>query len=608
MSDKIQIIRNFKEIYMNNIKKYSDYNDSLYQINNFNSWKENLIQRSIVIRTMFKENQDIIDQIDEILTEGLDDDTAYEFLLVIKEFKDKEIHDASIMIKIINYLIAFYEPKEKYEILIYLYTLGALEEMEFFLRMDNDSVDINPLLKYQKILALKSKYQELNEINSRRDIFIAYYNLIGPLADLNANVRKDIIKYYEEVTNFYNSDLVQSIDKDNEIIKEEMHLINDVFITSFSYFIDSDYSTEQKYFKIVNSLLETEEVDDDQKKLIELAYKYSYGEYDVNEMIAKLTYFFNLYLGDGIKYEGTDENLNRFCNLFDIAGIILELLRTSVMDPEIKYSYLKKVGFTLLDYIKSVPYKDFTSYFDDVSSSLYKSLLPFCENLDQKVSLLNLLVLRRQPITYIHSIMVKKITVIIANEMLEYDRNMFKQLIDLGYDTDEKIINYLGNAALFHDIGKCLTVGVINLQNRKLTDEEFKYIKMHPSKSKLLLGDDPAFDSYYDVMLGHHRTYDGKGGYPLDFDILSSKYKIAIDLIAIADSIDAATDILGRNYTTGKNFYTLLEELKEYKGTRYNPEIIDFISSDEKLKKDLDNVTGRDRASVYYDVYKEIIK
>ena len=608
MSDKIQIIRNFKEIYMNNIKKYSDYNDSLYQINNFNSWKENLIQRSIVIRTMFKENQDIIDQIDEILTEGLDDDTAYEFLLVIKEFKDKEIHDASIMIKIINYLIAFYEPKEKYEILIYLYTLGALEEMEFFLRMDNDSVDINPLLKYQKILALKSKYQELNEINSIRDIFIAYYNLIGPLADLNANVRKDIIKYYEEVTNFYNSDLVQSIDKDNEIIKEEMHLINDVFITSFSYFIDSDYSTEQKYFKIVNSLLETEEVDDDQKKLIELAYKYSYGEYNVNEMIAKLTYFFNLYLGDGIKYEGTDENLNRFCNLFDIAGIILELLRTSVMDPEIKYSYLKKVGFTLLDYIKSVPYKDFTSYFDDVSSSLYKSLLPFCENLDQKVSLLNLLVLRRQPITYIHSIMVKKITVIIANEMLEYDRNMFKQLIDLGYDTDEKIINYLGNAALFHDIGKCLTVGVINLQNRKLTDEEFKYIKMHPSKSKLLLGDDPAFDSYYDVMLGHHRTYDGKGGYPLDFDILSSKYKIAIDLIAIADSIDAATDILGRNYTTGKNFYTLLEELKEYKGTRYNPEIIDFISSDEKLKKDLDNVTGRDRASVYYDVYKEIIK
>lgn len=608
MPDKIQIIRNFKEIYMNNIKKYSDYNDSLYQINNFNSWKENLIQRSIVIRTMFKENQDIIDQIDEILTEGLDDETAYEFLLVIKEFKDKEIHDASIMIKIINYLISFYEPKEKYEILIYLYTLGALEEMEFFLRMDNDSVDINPLLKYQKILALKSKYQELKEINSRRDIFIAYYNLIGPLADLNANVRKDIIKYYEEVTAFYNSDLVQSIDKDNEIIKEEMHLINDVFITSFSYFIDSDYSTEQKYFKIVNSLLETEEVDEDQKKLIDLAYKYSYGEYDVNEMIAKLTYFFNLYLGDGIKYEGTDENLNRFCNLFDIAGIILELLRTSVMDPEIKYSYLKKVGFTLLDYIKSVPYKDLTSYFDDVSSSLYKSLLPFCENIEQKVALLNLLVLRRQPITYIHSIMVKKITLIIANEMLEYDRNMFKQLIDLGYDTDEKIINYLGNAALFHDIGKCLTVGVINLQNRKLTDEEFKYIKMHPSKSKLLLGDDPAFESYYDIMLGHHRTYDGKGGYPLDFDNLSSKYKIAIDLIAIADSIDAATDILGRNYTTGKNFYTLLEELKEFKGTRYNPEIIDFISSDEKLKKDLDNITGRDRASVYYDVYREIIK
>ena len=82
-------------------------------------------------------------------------------------------------------------------------------------------------------------------------------------------------------------------------------------------------------------------------------------------------------------------------------------------------------------------------------------------------------------------------------------------------------------------------------------------------------------------MLGHHKTYDGKGGYPLEFDNLNSKYKSAIDLISISDSIDAATDVLGRNYANGKNFYSLLDELNVcqkryplYKNTYHNHTII----------------------------------
>ena len=608
MSNEIETIRNFKKIYMKNVIDYSNYNDSLYDIDNFNEWKLNLIKRSELIRKMFLENEQILSDINKILEAEFTEEIANEFFLVIKEFNDKEIHDASIMIKIINLLIDYYEKNIDYEKLLFLYCMGALEEMEFFLRMDNDSLDINPLSKYEKIINLKGMYKEIKNPNSRKLIFTAYYNLIGPLADLNANVRKDILKYYMDVNSFYNSDTVQSIDKDNENIKSEMHLINDVFISAYPYFINSDYEIEQKYFNIVNKLIKTEEVDDTQKELIDLAYKYSYGEYDVSEMIAKLMYFFNLYLGDGIEYDGTDDNLNRFCTLFDISEIFFELLATSFIPNDLKLSYLEKIGFTLLNYIDSVPYKDHTSYFDDISADLYRTLLPFSINIEQKAALLKILVLRRQPITYIHSIMVEKITIAIASELLERDSYIFDPLRIIGYDTDDKIMRYLGDAALYHDLGKCLTVGVINLQNRKLTNEEFKYIRMHPSKSKLLFGNDTSFKEFYDVMLGHHKTYDGKGGYPDDFDNTQSKYKIAIDLISIADSIDAATDILGRNYTVGKDFYTLLDELIEYKGTRYNPRIVEFIKNDEKLKDELYNLTSDNRASVYYDVYKEIIK
>jgi response regulator RpfG family c-di-GMP phosphodiesterase len=130
---------------------------------------------------------------------------------------------------------------------------------------------------------------------------------------------------------------------------------------------------------------------------------------------------------------------------------------------------------------------------------------------------------------------------------------------------------------------------------------------LHKSKSKLLIGDDKDFLKYYDVMIGHHKAYDGKDGYPSDFDNTKSKYKIAIDLITIADTIDAATDVLGRNYTSGKSFKKVLDELIEQKGTRYNPFLVDFIANNAKLKKELDDLTGKDRVNVYFDVYKTII-
>ena len=160
---------------------------------------------------------------------------------------------------------------------------------------------------------------------------------------------------------------------------------------------------------------------------------------------------------------------------------------------------------------------------------------------------------------------------------------------------------------MIHDLGKCLTVGVINTQGRKLTLEEFYCIKLHPSRTLEFIGGDKDFEIYHDIMLGHHKWYDGKEGYPIDFDNTKSKYKIAIDIISISDSIDAATDIVGRNYTKGKSFDELLEELIKESGTRYNKDIVDIINQDEVLKEKLRYLTKEGREKVYYEAYREIL-
>ena len=199
--------------------------------------------------------------------------------------------------------------------------------------------------------------------------------------------------------------------------------------------------------------------------------------------------------------------------------------------------------------------------------------------------------------------MVKKISEEITLALLKDKKEILDPLVDSGI---ENVMDYISKAAMLHDLGKCQTVGVINAQGRKLVDEEFSCIKLHPQRALEFLDNDKDFETYFDVMIGHHKWYDGTKGYPFGFDNTKSTYKIAIDIISIADSIDAATDILGRNYTVGKNFDTLFNELLSEAGTRYNKEIVDVMAQDEELLEKLRYLTRDGREKVYYEAYKEI--
>ena len=170
----------------------------------------------------------------------------------------------------------------------------------------------------------------------------------------------------------------------------------------------------------------------------------------------------------------------------------------------------------------------------------------------------------------------------------------------------EELQQYVSNSGLLHDIGKCYITDVINRQSRALSDDEFRLIKRHPELGLKVVNNSEKLSAYYDVIMGHHKSYDGKSGYPAGFDNKHSKIRILIDLITIADSIDAATDILGRNYSEGKTFLKVLEELQAGAGTRYNPTLVKLIQEDEDLIGRLSDLTREGRYEVYRQVFEEI--
>ena len=125
---------------------------------------------------------------------------------------------------------------------------------------------------------------------------------------------------------------------------------------------------------------------------------------------------------------------------------------------------------------------------------------------------------------------------------------------------------------------------------------------------------DPFNDFYswfmFDESKGYHScSYIGriaKTSEQLSDEENDQEIEKAIDLVSIADSLDAATDIFGRNYTTPKSVDDVLLEFQSLKGSRYNPNLIQLISNDNELVSKLRQMTKDDRAMIYYYAVKEL--
>ena len=96
------------------------------------------------------------------------------------------------------------------------------------------------------------------------------------------------------------------------------------------------------------------------------------------------------------------------------------------------------------------------------------------------------------------------------------------------------------------------------------------------------------------AALYHHCYYNGKGGYPNDVPSCPPEIKGIVDALSVADSLDAATDNIGRCYNLAKPFRTLLEELRAQSGTRYAPNVV-ALFEDERFCQQLAENTDAER-------------
>ncbi len=176
------------------------------------------------------------------------------------------------------------------------------------------------------------------------------------------------------------------------------------------------------------------------------------------------------------------------------------------------------------------------------------------ETLDATVNSIAMIVETRDPYTTGHQLRVSHLARDIATEM--------------GLTVDQK--EFIGTAAIIHDIGKLSIPSEILSKPTKLTTLEFELIKTHSQSGYNILKDINFPWPVATVILQHHERMNGSG-YPNKLkgkDIL-----LEARIVAVADVVEAISSHRPYRPTLGINF--ALDEITQNKAILYDENVVD---------------------------------
>ena len=136
-------------------------------------------------------------------------------------------------------------------------------------------------------------------------------------------------------------------------------------------------------------------------------------------------------------------------------------------------------------------------------------------------------------------------------------------------DREQELIH---TAALLHDIGKFILPDSILFADRKLTDDEWELIKLHPEHGARLVERIEGYGPVAEIVMHHHERFSG-GGYPAG--IAGEQIPLGSRIIAAADTYDVMTS--RDSYRRPVSSEAALAELRRVAGTQLDPQVVEVF-------------------------------
>jgi putative nucleotidyltransferase with HDIG domain len=133
----------------------------------------------------------------------------------------------------------------------------------------------------------------------------------------------------------------------------------------------------------------------------------------------------------------------------------------------------------------------------------------------------------------------------------------------------EREQDLIHTAALLHDIGKFIFPDSILFAERKLTEEEWLTVKLHPEQGAKLVRRIEGYGPVADIILAHHERVDGNGYY----GFAAENIPLGSRIIAVADTYDVMT--ARDSYRRPVSREAAIMELRRVSGSQLDAAIVD---------------------------------
>jgi putative nucleotidyltransferase with HDIG domain len=133
----------------------------------------------------------------------------------------------------------------------------------------------------------------------------------------------------------------------------------------------------------------------------------------------------------------------------------------------------------------------------------------------------------------------------------------------------EREQDLIHTAALLHDIGKFIFPDSILFASRKLTDDEWHTVKLHPEQGARLVRRIEGYGPVADIIYAHHERVDGNGYYNVPRD----QIPLGSRIIAIADTYDVMT--ARDSYRRPVSSEAAIMELRRVSGSQLDGDLVE---------------------------------
>lgn len=603
-----------------NHRVYNQYNDSIFLFRDHVAWTNFFKRRALKNTQLFLANKEIISTVFDYFRQDREKipTKAYRLLYDGLQFLYlEEKIDPFLGNDLCDILLDFYRsgrcPEQqnfagwvdriKGEFLYHIYTLGkdsdALKQSYMYLkRAINEDRYYSPNPKESWLLALEN-LTITNWLNYKMQTVEEYYAYVAEfrrLLQLPVTFQLMSQKTYERLKQqAANADerLVRNVYLADTTIMEKQHadsLMQEIIARNLAkpHLSELSYSRTLMMQVLIGQFTAKEAMKSARKR-----YRQEFRKRIDNERF------------DHIELQNVLLPYVNFFYLNDLADVSFRRKRAAVKQM---YEDIITIYHHRLDQQTDNSYVKYLNFF-----ATYPRVIKYLKE-EERIRYLNELNVATQVTTYAHSVNVAMIARELMEGILEYQPELLKGALGKIRHgkvllNSKKCLDFIYEAAFYHDIGKNGIISTVNNDYRPLTDEEYAIIKTHPALGAELLKIAPSlYEKYHDTTLGHHKWYNGKGGYPEDFDNTKSPKRILIDIITLSDCMQAATERIGRNYKEGKTFDMVMEEFRKGAGTKFNPDLVKFIDTHDDVARDLAVLINDAWVDIYFNIYSKFMR